>query len=161
MIFIAQSKEGKLKFSSIYAKNRFTQDLKDNDGARYRITRETPESRKQRGFYHGAVIPLWIYLDGNDYRNSTLIEHYHHEAKKEFNTGMIVRNGVTEKYGKSTKGILNKGYLDKVVDHLEEQYGIKRQDVLDNEHYKEWRDSIYPHGGPDHYIAYLIELKKV
>lgn len=159
--FLAYSNQGKLSLGTEYNRSRFRKDLADNDGARYKIERVSPESREQRGFYHGAVIPLWAFLDGNDWRDSNTLEHYHHEAKKEFNGGMIMRNGKQEVYGKSTKGELNKGYLDRVVDHLEEQYAIKRQDVLNPEEYKKWRDEIYGLGGVDNFIEYMVEIGKL
>lgn len=147
-----------LSFGSDYNKVRLLKDLKENKGARYKVIRETPESREVRGFYHGAVIPLWVFLDGNDYRDSAICAHYHNEAKKEFNGDIIIRAGKKEKIGKSTKGKLNSGYVDRVIDSLEEQYGIDRSKVLDTELYKKWRDEIYPYGGADNFIQYMSEI---
>jgi len=156
--FLANVRNGAFNFGSDYNKQRFLEDARQNEGARYRIERITPESQKQRGFLHGAVYPLWVYLDENDHRDSNIIDHYHHEAKKEFNGGMIVRDGEMEKYGKSTKGVLNKGYLDRVIDNLEAHYGIDRGIVLDTKQYKHWKDDIYPAGGPDNYVDYMVEI---
>lgn len=155
--FLAYSNKGALSLGTEYNRARFKQDLRENDGARYRIERMTPESRDQRGFFEGAVIPLWVYLDGNDWRNSNIVKHYHNESKKEFNGDFIIRAGQKEKIGKSTKGILNKGFLDKVIDFLEEQYGIERIEVLNPETYKRWRDELYGTGETDDFIEYMVE----
>lgn len=156
--FLAHSDKGALSLGTEYNRARFKQDLKDNDGARYRIERISPESREQRGFYHGAVLPLWAFLDGNDWRDHNTLEHYHHEAKKEFNGDFIVRAGKKEKFGKSTKGVLNKGYLERVIDFLEEQYAIDRALVLNPESYKQWRDELYGTGETDSFIEYMVEI---
>lgn len=156
--FLAYSNKGNLSLGTEFNRARFKQDLKDNDGARYRIERLTPESRDQRGFFEGAVIPLWVFLDGNDWRDTSILKHYHNEAKKEFNGEIIIRNGKKEKYGKSTKGLLNKGFLERVIDFLEEQYGIDREIVLNPEQYKRWRDELYGTGETDSFIEYLVEI---
>lgn len=156
--FLAYSDKGKLSLGTEYNRSRFKQDLAENDGARYRIERITPESREQRGFYHGAVLPLWAFLDGNEWHDGNVLEHYHHEAKKEFNGDFIVRAGKKERFGKSTKGALNKGFLERVIDFLEEQYGIDREKVLNPEAYKKWRDELYANGQADSYIEYMQEI---
>lgn len=156
--FLAHSDKGNLSLGTEHNRARFRQDLKDNDGARYRIERLSPESRDQRGFYHGAVLPLWAFLDGNDWRDHNTLEHYHHEAKKEFNGDIIIRAGKKEKFGKSTKGVLNRGYLDRIIDFLEEQYAINRVEVLNPETYKVWRDELYGTGETDSFIEYMVEL---
>ena len=43
-------------------------------------------------------------------------------------------------------------------DWLEDNYGIDRNKVLDPKQYRKWRDEVYPFGGPDTYIDYLLEL---
>lgn len=157
MTYIVQAKNGRLKHSSDYNRARLNEDIRLNEGARYRIERETPESKDQRGFLHGAVYPLWAYLDGNNFKDNEVINHYHHKAKIEFNGGMLIRNGKPELYGKSTKGVLN-NFTNKVVDYLEEHYAVDREEVLDTKAYKHWRDAIYPAGGPETYIEYMVEI---
>ena len=160
-IFWAQSKDDKLNLGSGYLRNRFAADLQANPGARYKIERITPESRKQRGFYHGAVIPLWAYLNEMDYHDGDILDMLHGEAKKEFNGDMVVIDGKPRHVGRSTKGELAQGYLDKFVDYLEEQYAIDRTKVLDTKQYEKWRDEIFafsPQDGPDCFICYMKEI---
>ena len=160
--FIATSSGDRLQLGSEFNKARFLKDLRENIGARYRIEREVPESRNQRGFYHGAIIPLWIYLDGNDFRDSHIQAHYHNEAKKEFNGEWIVRAGKTEKVGRSTRGELNGGFLEKVIEFIEEQYGVDRNEVLNPEDYKIYRDTIQGNSNaPENYIEYLVSLGRL
>lgn len=159
-VFLAVSDDGKFSLGSPHNRARFADDLKENPGARYRIERITPESRKQRGFYHGAVLSLWAYLNGWDYKDHEIIDFLHHEAKKEFNGEMVMLDGRKIIRGKSTKGKLEK-YLDRIIDYLEEEYAIDRNVVLNNNEYKKWEDTIYPFGGPEHYLDYLIELNKI
>lgn len=146
---------------SDYSAARFRQDLKDNDGARYEIKRISAESRQQRKFYHGGVLTLWAYLNGYDYRDSDVLEWMHEEAKREFNGKVVMRDGKPTKRGESTKGELSQGYVDRIVDYLEENYGIDRMQVLDPEHFKDFRDRVYMDGKFDTYIDYLKFLKRL
>lgn len=157
-IFWAQSKDGKLSTTD-YNRLRLMHDLKTNDGAKYRIERVTVESRLQRRFYEGGVIKLWVYLDGNDYKNSRVCKHYHDQANREFNGDIIVRNGKSELIGLSSKGKLERdGLCEKVIEFLEEQYSIDRTKVLDPAKYKYWRDALYSTGEFDTYIDYLKSI---
>jgi hypothetical protein len=62
--------------------------VRDNPRVPWRLTPMLPESKKQRRFYHGAVIPLWAYLDGKDYRDHQILADLHELAKLEFNGSM-------------------------------------------------------------------------
>ena len=77
---------------------------------------------------------------------------------KEFNGEIIYRSGKEEKIGKSTKSQLNEGYLERVIEFLEEQYAIDRTKVLNPEMYKDFMDRIYGEGNYETYIDYLKEL---
>ena len=158
MIYYAESFNGNLV---VQHSEKLREDLQKNPGARYAIERITPESKKQRGFYPGGVLALWAYLNGYDHTASAILDWLYNEAKKEFNGAMVVLDGKPTKRGKSTKGELNKGYLERVIDFLEEQYAIDRMKVLDPKQYKYWRDTIFPHGGPDSYIDYLVEIGRL
>ncbi len=139
-----------------YNSKKLRDYAKSHIGDRVAIETITPESREQRGFLHGAVYPLWIYLNDGDYRDSSLIEWVHEEGKREFNGELVVWDGKTVKRGKSTKGELAKGYVDRVIDFLEEQYGIDRFKVLSTDDYKYYRDVIYSNpDAPEDYISYL------
>lgn len=139
------------------------QFAKANAGKRVRLTLEAvqPESRKLRGYLHGAVYPLWAYLDGKDHRNATVLETLHEVAKEEFNPEWITISGTLRKVGKSSKGKELQGFVNKVIDFLVEQYGIDPNEVLNPEAYKDWAARIYPFGGPDNFISYLISIKKL
>jgi hypothetical protein len=135
-----------------------------NEGIIVSVQSRTPESRQVRGFYHGAVLPLWAYLNGLDYRDSKVLAFMHEHAKREFNSEIIFIDGKEIKRGKSTAGILNEndkqnsGYLERVITYLEENYGIDRMKVLNPEHYKDFKDRVYSVGEYEDYIAYLESL---
>lgn len=132
-------------------------------GRRIRLTIEevTPESRNLRRFYHGAIIPLWAHLDGKDYQDSAVLAEFHEVAKNEFNPKMIVVSGKAYKVGRSSKGKDLQPFVERVIDFLTEQYGIDPMEVLNPETYKDWNDRIYPYGGPDTFIGYLLSVKKL
>lgn len=155
--FIAQAKNGGIHFSD-YTHKLFTDYLKKNEGARLEIKTVLPESRSMRKFYHGAVLPMWCYLDGGDYRNGDILEQYHEVAKQEFLPRMVVVDGKRYKIGSSTKNSL-KLIIERLIEYLEENYGIDRGKVLNPDHYKEFRDTIFMDGKYDDYISYLIELR--
>lgn len=135
-----------------------------NDGIIVAIQSRTPESRQVRGFYHGAILPLWCYLNGMDHRNSDNLAFMHEHAKREFNGDIIFIDGREIKRGRSTRGILgendkqNSGYLERVIMYLEENYGIDRSKVLNPEHYKHFKDEVYSVSEYEDYIAYLESL---
>ena len=164
-IFWAQSLDGKLNMGGGYLRNKFAADLSKNPGARYKIERITPESRKQRGFYHGAVIPLWAYLNEMDHHDGDILDMLHGEAKKEFNGDMVVIDGKPRHVGRSTKGELASGYLDKFIDYLEEQYAIKRDEVLNTKDYERHRDELVPSDTtgtiPLCYICYMASIGRL
>ncbi len=139
----------------------FKRYLAENPGIVLRITPVLPESGKQRRFYHGAVIPLWAYLDGKDHRDHKVLADLHELAKLEFNGEIITVAGVPHKIGRSTQGKLRDGFLERVVEYLVEQYGIDPSVCLNPTEYKRFMDEIYMHGKYDDYIAYLIELGRV
>ena len=160
MKFIAESSpEGKLSLRTEFNASRFRDFLKANKGIRLKIEALTPESKKQRGFYHGAVITLWAYLDGKDYRDNSILEKIHEIAKEEFNPEIFFLNGKQHRIGKSTKGKLNDGFIDTIIDYLEESYGIDRMKVLNPDLYKKYRDEIYSEGKYDTFIDYMIDLR--
>ena len=161
---LARAKEdGSLEMSD-YQRATLRQFIKDNKGRRLRlkIDLELPESKNQRGFLHGAVYPLWAYLDGKDYRDSATLDDLHEVAKLEFNPDIVIVGGVDKKIGRSTKGELNQGFMERLIDFLVEQYGIDPAKVLNPDSYKKYRDTIYPFTTKyDHYIDYLIATGEV
>jgi len=153
-------KDHKINVGSDYNRRRLQDWLNKNEGSRGMIEALLPESRKQRKFYHAAVIPLWAYLNGYDYRDHEILAWLHEEAKREFNGEMVILDGKAKIKGKSTRGQLN-DYVEKVVTYLEENYAIDRFQVLEPNDFKKWRDEIYPAGGPDCYLDYLKELGRL
>lgn len=166
MKILAQVKNGKMALSDYNRRslNDFIKQ-KENQGVVVAIESRTPESRQVRKFYHGAILPLWAYLNGYEYRDSEVLGFLHEHAKREFNGELVVLDRKEVRRGGSTKGLLNEndqhnsGYLERVINYLEENYGIDRDKVLNHEHYKKWRDEFYSIGEHEDYIAYLIDLK--
>ena len=154
-----KSKNGTACFSD-YVKSSLLDDQKNHEGAIYQITRKSKESKKGRGFLHGGVYTIWAYLDGKEYRNHKLIDWIHDYAKKEFNGTMLMFDGKRRLVGKTTKGMLPE-FTEKIIEHLEENYGIKREDVLNPEDYKYFVDKIYSTGKYDDYIIFLVDTGKL
>lgn len=157
--FIARSKNGTLHLGD-YNARRLTDFLKQNDGMLIAIEPQTPESRKQRKFFEGAVIPfITFYQENMDHRNNDHCDQVREWLKMEFNSEMVVVAGKVKTVAGSTKGQLQKGFLEKVMDWMNDQgYQIE---LLNPKDYDHWRDTIYPYGGPDNYIDYLVSIKKL
>ncbi len=162
--FLARAQpDGALEMSD-YQRLTMRQYIKDNAGSRMRLTidKETPESNKQRAFYHGAIIPLWAYYNGQDYKDSHVLAQLHEVAKLEFNPEVIFVDGRERKIGKTSKGKLNEGYLERIIDYLTEQYAVDPSKELNPDTYKHWRDTIYPFDTKyDTFIEYLIDMKLI
>ncbi|MEK7180116.1 MAG: hypothetical protein AAB706_01460 [Patescibacteria group bacterium] len=159
MKFNAYSKNGEFSLGSQFNRSRFKDFLRKNDGIRLEITPITPESSKQRRYYHGAVIPLIAYYqEGMHHTNPEDLAQIHEWLKCEFNGEMVLIKGKAHKVGKSTRGGLV-GYLEPILDWMSEQ-GYKTE-LLNPTNYEYWRDTIFPNGGPENYIDYLVEIKKL
>lgn len=156
--FIAESKNGKFAMRS--DREVFEKHLKKNPGMRYEITPLTPESIKQRRFFEGAVIPMIVfYQEGLDHRKPSDCRKVHEWVKEEFNPEFVTINGETKRVAGSTKGKLQEGLLETVMDWMSDQ-GYKVE-LLKPKDYLKWRDVVFPYGGPDNFIDYLVELKKL
>lgn len=160
IFWASASPEGGFDMGSEYNRLRLKQDLRQHTGSRYKIERVTPESNKQRRFFEGAVLPLIAYYqEGMHYENSSDLEKVREWLKIEFNGEMVVIKGKAIKVGGSTKGKLNTGFLERVIDWAESQ-GYQTE-LLNPAEYKHWHAAIFPFGGPDNYIDYLLELGKL
>jgi hypothetical protein len=154
-------KDGGLNFGdrngALFAKFR-----RDNPGMVLKIIPVLPESNKQRGSLEGAVIPLvTFYQDGMDHRNGDDCRKVREWLKGEFNGELVVVGGKTHRIGKSTKGRkVLQPFLERVIDWLVENYSPPHE-ALDPEAFKVWRDTIFPSGGPESYIEYLVESGKL
>jgi hypothetical protein len=151
---------GKLSLGSEYNRARFADDLKKHPGRRYKIESLTPESREQRGFFEGAIVPFTTYFQENlDYNDRDDLQKVRDWLKIEFNGAFITLGGKAIKVPKSTKGELNRGFLERVLDWLGEQgYPIE---LLNTTEYLDWKDRIRPSSGPMDYMSYLIECGKL
>jgi len=138
----------------------FQEFVRTHNGTKVEISPILPESNQQRRFYHAAVLPLITYYqEGLDHRKAADREKVHEWLKIEFNGEIVAVAGSTRKVARSTKGRLNKGYLDRLYEWMAEQgYAVHE---LNPESYKHWRDTVYPFGGPTNYIDYLIKLKRI
>lgn len=154
-----QSRAGQIHMPSDFARQAFKKHLQNNEGAIFDVVKRTPESRQQRKFYHSSVLQLWAFLDGKDYKDSNILDQYHELAKIEFNGELIHSKSLVVKVGRSTRGKLHEGYLERIVDHLEQNYGIDRAKVLDPKLYRKFMEEIYPFETKyETFIDYMLEL---
>jgi hypothetical protein len=153
------TKEGRLQFGP-YVKAQFLTFLKENGPVRLKITPELPESSKLRRYYEGAVVPLVAYYqEGLDHRSHEDRRKIREWLKEEFNGEMVEINGKVHTVAKSTKGrAVLAPFVERVIDWINENYDPPSE-ALDPEKYKHWRDTVFPFGGADTYIDYLVELK--
>jgi hypothetical protein len=134
--------------------------VRDNPRVPWKLSPVLPESNKQRRYLEGAIIPLITYYqDGLDHRNADDCRKVREWLKEEFNGELVEIGGKAHRIAKSTKGReALVAFLERVVDWLVENYQPPAQ-ALDPESFKEWRDTIFPSGGPDNYIDYLKAQK--
>lgn len=159
MIYSAISQNGELKMQNEYMRENFKKFLKNHDGARIEFVPVLPESPKQRKFFEGAIVPLiTFYQDNMDHRNAEDCYKVREWLKHEFNGEMVVVGGKSKLVAKSTKNVLREGFLERVLDWLIENYNPPHE-VLLPEKYKYWRDTVFPFGGPDNYIDYLVSVR--
>ena len=166
-VFLAQSeidpatKKGKLSFGSPENHARFADFLQKNPGIRLKIEAMTPESRKQRGFFEGGVIPFITFFQENlDYNDPGDIHRVRDWIMLEFNASFLTIGGKAVKVPKSSKGELSRGLLERILDWCGEQgYPVG---LLNPEDYKHWHDRIRPNkGGPRTYLDYLVACGKL
>lgn len=153
------SRDGKgLVFSDFY-RAKLRAHMKANPNQPFELKPIVPESKKQRGYFEGALCPLiTFYQHGMDHRDPEHVRQIREWLKLEFNGELVSIGGQTHRVAKTTKYKLNEGFLERVMDWVIENYAPPME-ALDPKKYKHWRDAIYPYGGPDDYIDYLVELK--
>lgn len=135
-------------------------ELKEVEQLRATMEFVLPESRKMRGFLMGGLIPVQVYLDGNDYRDSSVIDFYFERFGCEAFPEAIKRNGQVELKRQSSKGrrMLPK-YTEKYIEYLVDDYGLKYDsEVIKPENYKHFRDQVYATGKWDHYLEYAKDM---
>lgn len=160
MIYTAIAKNGGLNMGSDYNRANFRKWLQNHDGARVEFHLVLPESRKLRGYFEGAIVPLFcFYQEGMNHLNQGDLEKCREWLKIEYNGEIVVIKGKAHKMSKSTKGRELAPFVERVLDGLGEQgYPV---DVLIPDEYKKWRDTIFPYGGPENYIDYLLSIGKI
>jgi hypothetical protein len=154
------SGNGKFSLGTEHNVLRFKDFLKKHPGIRLKIDPYTPESREQRGFFEGAVIPFITYFQENlDYTDSDHLKRVRDWLMIEFNASFLKVGGKSLKVPKSSKGELNRGLLERIMDWSGEQgYPIE---LLNPEDYKTWNDTTRQDGGPRMYIEYLESIGKL
>jgi hypothetical protein len=155
-----ETKKPRLDFGSEFNRSRFAQFLRDNVGVRFKIDPYTPESSKQRAWFEGALIPFLTYHQENlDWQDTDDLAKVRHWLKTEFNGTIVTVGDKAIKVPKSSKGELNRGLIERILDWAGEQgYSIE---LLDIAMYQDWRDRIYGMGGPTTYIEYLESIGKL
>lgn len=163
MEFNARAENGGMVMSSNYERNRFKDYLKKNNGIRLKIVEDKPESKDQRGFFEGAIVPLVTFFqEGMDHRESKHRLLVRDWLKIEFNGKYVKVGSKVNKVATSTKNKLSKGFLDRVLDWIYGNYGEENvRDALNTKAYDNWKDKVYPFGGPDNWIDYLVSLNRL
>jgi hypothetical protein len=152
------AKDGKGLVFSDFFREKMKAYGRQNPGQPFEITPILIESNKQRGWFEGALCPLMtFYQEGMDYRNHKDVNKVREWLKLEFNSELVVLAGKEHRIAKTTKNELNKGFLEKCVDYLIENYAPPIQ-AIDPKYFKDWHDRIFPYGGPDNYIDYLLKV---
>jgi hypothetical protein len=134
----------------------FLDFVRKNPNVPWRLTPVLPESGKQRRYLEGCILPLiTFYQDGLDHKKTDDVRKVRDWMKLEFNSEALVMSDTVHMVAKSTKGRdALQPFLERVVGWLVDNYAPP-QEALDPEFFKEWRDTIFPVGGPDNYIDYL------
>lgn len=154
----ARIKEGKLDFGSDRA-NIDWQKFKDaHEGELMEIKPYFPESKKQRGWFEGAMVRTLTYFHEElDYRKSSDCKIMHEWLKQEFNGEAVTVNGKTHIRGKSSKGLLNKEFGERVLNYyIDQGYPIE---AINHERYKDWKNRLSITEKWNSYIDYLVDLK--
>lgn len=166
-VFLAQSEidpttgKGRLSMGSDHNRARFADFLRENPGMRLRIEAITPESGKQRRFFEGGLIPFIAFWQENiDYNDSDDLKRVRDWIMIEFNASFLTMGGKAIKVPKSSKGELNRGLIERIMDWCGEQgYPVE---LLNPEDYKDWNERVRgTKGGPRTYLDYLVQCGKL
>ncbi len=163
-----------MKYSAVITANglnfgkndeKFREKMKKMIGKRVIVETDESDSPEQRRFFEGAVVRLATFFQEDlDYKDWHDVKLMKEAIKVRFNAEFVRVGDEVVKVGGSTKGKLNDGLCDAVQDWLEEQYGIRREIVLNPKEFKKWRDEIFSFtNGPDNFIDYQVQkglLKK-
>jgi len=151
------TKEGGIGFG-VYERAHLKEFILKNPNMPFELVPLLPESKKQRGFFEGAVVPLMtFYQEGMDHRSHKDRAIVREWLKLEFNGELITVGGKTHRIAKSTKRELNSGFLERVIEYMVDNYAPPMES-LSPAKFKDWRDRIFPYGGADNFIDYLQEI---
>jgi len=157
---LTATKDGRMEFSSDYQKAQVKEWLTKHAGKPVKLTLH--ESPNQRRFFEGALIPIVIWCHGQNYKDWKTREAYRDVVCREFNGEIIPFGKSTRKIAKTTKGILNQGFIERIITWLETDFGIDRTLCLDSNDYKKYRDELRPFTNvPENYIDYLLKLNRL
>lgn len=151
----------KLEIKNLVLYEKILRSFNKNEVIEITLERKKKESAQQRKFYHSAVLSLWCYLDDKDWKDHDILDIQHEVAKQCFNSEITVSEGISYKIGKTSRGGALGELTEAIITHLEDQYGIKRQDCLDPVQFKYWKDAIFPTGQYDFYLSYLAAIGKL
>lgn len=152
------SADGGMDFGD-YTRINLKKFIKENPGMAFELKPLLPESKDQRGYFEGFICPLVSYYqEGMDHHNRKDIERVREWLKIEFNGEIVIIGDKAHKIGNSTKNRLNRGFLERVIGYLQDNFGLPIE-IFDTKKYEDWHDRIYPTGkGPDNFIDYLVDL---
>lgn len=132
--------------------------IKKNPGMVFDIVPILPESEEQRGWFEGALVPaVAFFQSGMDHHNYEDLRKVREWLKIEFNGDLVVLGGKSIKVGKTTKRKLNLGFLERITEWFVENYSPPPE-LLDPNKWQDWKDRVYPQGGPTNYIDYLVKI---
>lgn len=139
---------------------RVIQYVRENPNALFQLAPVLPESRKQRRYFEGCLVALFVFYNGGDYHDSKVLADAREDLKNEFWSELRMNyiTGKLEKKAKSTKGskALN-AVTEKVLEYLIENYAPPVES-FDPVKYKYWRDVVLMNGGPENYLDYLLSV---
>ncbi len=129
---------------------------------RAHIVFSLPESRQARKYLMGGILPLAVYLDGQDYKDNEVLERYFEHYKREFYPVAVKIEGKIELFGQTTKGSKNLArFTERLQDYLHEQHGVSYDNkAMSSEAYKEWRDTMASFSNED-WIENCVKLKYI
>lgn len=160
-VILKEDGSKKLEIKNLALYERTIRQFKEGSDVNITIEKKKKESAQQRKFYHSAVLSVWCYLDDKDWRDKEVIDAQHEVAKIAFNGEIVVSGGISYKIGKTSRGGALGELTEAIIDFLEDQYAVKRQDCLDPVQFKYWRDVIFPTGSHDFYLSYLASINKL
>ncbi len=132
---------------------------KENQGKRIVIEDRVPESRQQRAWFEGALVPLvTFYQEGMDHKESEDNRKVREWLMQEFNSEGITINGKYHLVKQTSKSKLN-DLIERIMDWMTEN-GYQTELLVPKE-YEKWRDEIFPFGGPETYIDYLVSINRL